>query len=397
MQRDVAAAREGQRKTKMKREYDVVVIGGGVVGLWTALTAARRGCRVALLERCSHVGSMSTSRNSGVLHGGIYYEPESLKAEHCVRGRHLSIEFLRDHKVPFEICGKYVVPTTTQEPDDSHYKDLTGNEQDATVELERLRDRAHANGVEEVEIVSIDRSELSFLHAERALHVRCTGIVDLPSYVRALDHAVREAGVDVYLDCACISAGPGWLKTHTTDLPDDASNEVEFRASCIVNSAGLYADVVAAMFGMTGFQVQPNKGSYFRLRSPLSVRTLIYPLPSNHSTFLGVHYTPDMQSSAWVGPNSTWAADKADFLPEGDREAFYGGLSRIVNGYAASDLIGPEKAGLRSRLFENGKPAVDFVIREHPPGVCHLLGIESPGLTAAPSLAQEVLSQLGVL
>jgi L-2-hydroxyglutarate oxidase LhgO len=362
--------------------FDIIVIGGGVVGLWTALLAARSGQSVALVEQCDRLGSMSSSRNSGVLHGGIYYAPGSLKATHCVRGRHLSVAFLREEGVPFSICGKYIVPAATREGNEPISQD---EEYGA---LETLRELAQANGVEEVAIV---RADQPFLQAEWALSVRCTGIVDLPAYVAALERVVRNNGVDIYRNHTCIAgeAGRVVIRNNGGDSVDD---EITLTAPAIVNSAGLYADTVAALFGLTGFEVRPNKGSYFQLRSPLPVQTLVYPLPAQHSTFLGVHYTPDMTGTAWVGPNSAWAESKADFTPEGDREAFFGGLSRIVrNNYTVDDLIGPSKVGIRARLYEKGTACTDFVIREYPEGVCHLLGIESPGLTAAPSLAREVL------
>lgn len=369
----------------VKRSYDVIVIGGGVVGLWTALLAAQSGRSVALLERCDRLGAMTTSRNSGVLHGGLYYTPQSLKAKHCVCGRHLSVEFLREQGVPFSICGKYIVPAATQDLDG------TASTADGDEALERLRNLAQTNGVEDVDI---RHSDQPFLHPERVLHVGCTGIVDLPAYVKALERALRQSGGEIFLKHTCVEAEAGRILARSDN---EASVDEEFRADCIVNSAGLYADEVARMFGLTGFEVRPNKGSHFQLRVPLPVQTLVYPLPSPHSGFLGVHYTPDMQGMAWAGPNTADAEDKEDFTPDADRSAFFDGLKQIVRNYTVADLIGPNKAGLRARLYENGTACTDFVIRQYPAGVCHLLGIESPGLTSAPSLAQEALRLLGTL
>ncbi len=369
----------------MKRNYDVIVIGGGVVGLWTALQAARSGKSVALLERCERLGRMAT-RNSGALHGGIYYPPDSLKALHCVRGRRLAVTFLREQGVPFAICGKYIVPAATQEGE------APPQTLDAYAELEYLRDTALANGVEDV---AIQRADQPFLLAEWTLRVGCTGIVDLPAYVEALERAVRQSGVEIFLNRTCVAgeAGRVWASEGTT------ATEEEFAALGIVNSAGLFADTVAEMFGLTGYEVRPNKGSYFQLRFPLPVQTLVYPLKSRDTGFLGYHYTPDMRGMAWVGPNSEWSDDKEDFTPTGDREAFYKGLTQVIKKdiYKPEDLVGPSKMGIRSRLFENGQSCSDFVIREHPAGVCHLLGIESPGLTSSPSLALDALARIGAL
>jgi L-2-hydroxyglutarate oxidase LhgO len=389
------------------RKYDVLVIGGGVVGLWTAFLAAKTGAAVAILERNDTLGRGVATRNSGVLHSGLYYEAGSLKAEHCIRGRHMAVPFLQEQGVPFALCGKYIVPTVAERGAAEHDSNSTDE-----AALQRLQERANINGVEEVEIVSVDRACLPFLRATRALRVGCTGIVDLPAYVAALEQAARKAGAEIFPNRQCVAAEGGSgsacrILTRRTPLGTDADHpgpqsdpglgEEEFTADRVVNAAGLYADAVARMFGLVGFEVRPNKGSYFRLRFPLPGQTLVYPLPSHHMGFLGIHYTPDLRGNAWAGPDTSPAAEKWDFMPTADRAAFHDGLSRIVSGYAPDDLIGPEKAGLRARLFENNVPRTDFVLREQPGGVFHLLGIESPGLTSAPSLAREVLTRLGVL
>ena len=374
----------------MKRGYDLVVIGGGVVGLWTALHAARSGLSVALLERCDRLGAMASGRNSGVLHSGLYYVPGSLKAKHCVPGRHLSVAFLREQGVPFSICGKYIVPAATREQD-IWTQDTPAIDAGHYEELERLRALAQTNGVEEA---VIRRRDQPFLRAPWVLHIGCTGIVDLPAYMDALERAVRRSGVAVFLGRTCVAGEAGRVLARS----ESATAAEEFTAGSIVNAAGLYCDAVADMFGLPGFEVRPNKGSYFQLRFALPVQTLVYPLPSEHSGFLGIHYTPDMRGNAWAGPNTAWAAGKSDMTPEGNREAFFQGLSAILpNAYKADDLLGPSKMGLRARLYENGAACRDFVIREQPAGVCHLLGIESPGLTCAPSLARDALARLGVL
>ena len=269
----------------------------------------------------------------------------------------------------------------------------TANDAERRAELEDYRDRALGNGAEDVAIIDCD---LPFLLAREALYVGCTGIVDLPAYADALERAVRRSGAEVYLSHSCIAGEAGRIVI-SNDSPASFSEEISLSAGVIVNAAGLYADAVAGLFGLNGYSVVPNKGSYFQLAFPLPIQTLVYPLKSRRSGFLGIHYTPDMNGGAWAGPNTSEAAGKADFAPAGERAAFFNGLSRIVRGYTESDLIGPTRCGLRSRLFENGVACEDFVIREHPKGVVHLLGIESPGLTSAPSLAEEVLTRLGIL
>ena len=151
--------------------------------------------------------------------------------------------------------------------------------------------------------------------------------------------------------------------------------------------------MVAGLAGLRGYEVRPNRGEYYRLRRSLPYRKLVYPLPAASSTALGVHYTFHMNGDAYAGPNSVWADHKADYRITMERRVFFESLEQILDSYTEEDLE-PGYSGLRPRLFLEGAPVREFVIEEQPARVLHLLGIESPGLTASPALAEEVVERL---
>ncbi|MCE9597794.1 MAG: FAD-dependent oxidoreductase [Spirochaetia bacterium] len=354
---------------------DVVVIGAGLIGTWIANECASRGLTVALCDQTDPPGDGISGRNSGVLHAGLYYAPGSAKARHCLRGRKLALDFFKKHNVPYAICGKLITPG---EP--SHIED----EQ----RILEIKANAEASGAEDLEILPNPGTKFLHVRGKIALHSKGTGVVDAAAYLKILYRVAEDAGVMILPGRTFVKGEPGEV---TLASPDGSLETIQCEA--IVNAAGLESDSVARAFGLDRFEIRPNRGEYFRLSRTLDTQILVYPLPHIDSTALGVHYTFHLNGDAYAGPNSIWAESKTDYRIAASQEEFHKSLSRILSGFSINDLQ-PGYSGLRPRLFENGTAMKDFLVLESPKRVIHMLGIESPGLTSAPSLAHEVCDLL---
>jgi glycerol-3-phosphate dehydrogenase len=354
---------------------NVVVIGGGVVGAAITAEAARHYDDVFLLEALPRLGLGASTRNSGVIHAGIYYQPGSLKARHCLRGSRLLYQFCAAHRVPHQRLGKLIVIDT----------------EDQLPALEALKQRGEENGVEGLEIVGRD-----FIHRREphvasplALFSPHTGIVDAEELLKALARLAESRGAHLLTNTRLLSAeikdGLAVLRT--------AREKVAARV--VVNAAGLYADEVARMFGNNRHTIYPCRGEYAELppsRSQL-VNGLVYPLPMPTGHGLGVHFTKNLAGTLLLGPNARYVKRKDDY--EDDRaelSSFYHSASRIVPALRLADLR-LSYTGLRARLLpEQDHSFADFVIGPDPqwPFVIHTIGIESPGLTSCLSISAEV-------
>ncbi len=357
---------------------DHVVVGGGAVGLAVAAQLSSGGGSVVLLERHARVGEETSSRNSGVVHAGLHGPVDSLKRQLCVAGRPLLYEFCAKHGVPVAKTGKWVLAQTAHEE----------------AALESLLRCGQDSGVEGLRIVSgADvRREEPALSARCALRSEESGVVDAAAFVDALRRISVDAGAIVRVGCALVAAeerGSGWrLRVQGRGLMEHIDTP------CVINCAGLNADRVAEMFGLPvdalGWRVHPWKGRYF-LISPgaaSAVRCpLVYPMPVHGG--LGVHLTRGLGGETLLGPDAAVAAGLDDLdVDEAAAAAFAEDAQRYFPALRPSHLQ-PAYAGLRPKLRADGSFA-DFVLHEQPAGVVHLLGIESPGLTAALALARRV-------
>ncbi|HNF17327.1 MAG TPA: FAD-dependent oxidoreductase [Leptospiraceae bacterium] len=355
---------------------DFLIIGSGIIGCWTAMKAAEKGYSVAVCEKEKIPGDGISGRNSGVLHSGVYYKNNSLKHIHCMRGYALTLEFAEKYKIPYLISGKII--TSGKKNEFSLEKEE---------EMEKLFENGKNNGVKNLCILKNPGEKYTGVLGKTALDIPCTGIVDVPAYLKTLIHLCEEKGV-IFLKDRKFSHNDG-----ISCLTDSRSAKEQVDSGIIINAAGLYSDMIAQEFGLSEYSIRPNKGEYFRFRKPLPYKKLIYPVPSKKSTALGVHYTFNMGDEAYAGPNSDWAENKEDYKITADRKIYYQSVCNILNCYSEEDLS-PGYAGLRPRLFRNGEPLHDFVIIKHSKNVIHLLGIESPGLTSSPSIAEEVLNMI---
>lgn len=355
---------------------DVLVIGSGIIGSWIAYLGSKKGLIVAVCEKEESGGDGISGRNSGVLHSGIYYPKNSQKLKHCLKGYELSISFFEKHKIPYLICGKIItIGKTTKD----EYKSKEEN-------LIKLYENGKENGLENIEIIKNPKEKYPYVVGDLAIHIPKTGIVEVPTYLKTLWKLCEEQEV-IFLNHR------KFIYSNGESLLVSKKGEIEkIEAKYIINAAGLYSDEIAQSFGLKEYEIRPNKGEYYFLKKPLPYKKLIYPLPSTNSTTLGVHYTFNIAGEAYAGPNSNWTKSKKDYKIETPADLYYESLTNILNYYKKEDLM-EGYVGLRPKLFYKGETISDFVILEYPKSVIHLLGIESPGLTSAPSIAQEVVEK----
>jgi len=387
--------------------YDIALIGGGIIGMATAMALAERGCRsLIVLEKEGRLAAHQSGNNSGVIHSGLYYRPGSLKARNCVEGREALYRFCEEHGINHERCGKLVVATRREE----------------IPALEELERRGRANGLrglrrlEAKELVDYEPN----VSGLAGLFVAETGIVDFRQVVETMNQLVAEAGGEVQLNSrvfACYRRG-GNLIIKTV------RGEVACRN--LINCAGLQCDRVAILCGVDPrLQIVPFRGEYYQLTSERRslVRNLIYPVPDVRFPFLGVHFTRTIHGTVEAGPNAVlafkregysrlsfslkdmvqlaryggfwrmatryWKTGVGEFYRSLSRHAFVKALQRLVPAVSASDL---ERggAGVRAQaVFPDGTLADDFCISETA-NMIHVLNAPSPAATASLSIGRTI-------
>jgi L-2-hydroxyglutarate oxidase LhgO len=359
---------------------DAVVVGAGVVGLAVARELAMAGREVIILDAEDAIGTHTSSRNSEVIHAGIYYPKGSLKARSCVEGRRLLYEYCATHGVPHRRCGKLIVATNPNQ----------------LKELENIRAKAHANGATDVDWIAKD--EVARMEPELfcmgALHSPSTGIIDSHALMLAYLGDAEASGAMLALRSGLERAAvrSGGFELHVT-------GSEPIRCAVLVNSAGLRAPSVAKSIDGYPAHLVPRelyaKGNYYSLnkRSPFS--RLIYPVPEPGG--LGVHVTLDLAGQARFGPDVEWV-ERIDYDVDPRRaERFYAAIRRYWPGLPDNSLS-PGYAGIRPKTAGPGEPAPDFEMqgpsKHGVPGLVQLYGIESPGLTSSLALARAVRDEL---
>lgn len=391
--------------------YDFCVIGGGIVGVATAHRILQRhsGASLVLVDKASALATHQTGHNSGVIHSGIYYPPDSLKARLCRQGAAWTKEFAAAHDIPFEVCGKLLVATDAAE----HGRMLA------------LHERSVANGVD-VEL--IDAAELTrrepHVTGVGALFVPATGIIDFTRVTTALAEQVRAAGGEIVLGAEITEL------IETTDAVTASGPAGSWTARTLVVCAGLQADRMAALAGLqTDFRIVPFRGEYYQLppsRAEL-VRTLIYPIPDPALPFLGVHLSPTIDGALTVGPNAVLGLAREGYhkgsFDARDARAVLGfpGFHRVARAHVRTGLrelrnslfkrgylaecrrycpeltvadLRPREAGIRAQaVLRDGTLVHDFMIERTPRSV-HVLNAPSPAATSAMPIAEYIVDQL---
>ncbi|AMR77555.1 NAD(P)/FAD-dependent oxidoreductase [Cupriavidus nantongensis] len=363
---------------------DCVVIGAGVVGLAVARALALQGREVIILEAENAFGTITSARNSEVIHAGIYYPAGSLKAQLCVRGKAMLYDYCASRHVAHQRCGKLIVATSAAQ----------------VATLESIRARAAANGVDDLRL--IDRAEAQALEpqlqCEAALLSPSTGIVDSHGLMTALLGDAENVGAMLAVQSPVLG-GAVTADGIRLEIGAEDGSTTTLLARTVVNSAGLTAPELARRLdGMPEAHIPPQyyaKGCYFTLAGRAPFSRLIYPVPE--AAGLGVHLTIDLGGQARFGPNVRWIDEIEYGVDAADADAFYDEVRRYWPGLADGALQ-PGYAGIRPKISGPHEAAADFRI-DGPavhgvPGLVHLFGIESPGLTSSLAIAERVCAVL---
>ena len=398
----------------MASQYDLTIIGGGILGLATALkiTAAHPNVRLLLLEKEAQLARHQTGNNSGVIHSGLYYRPGSLKAQSCFSGRKELIGFCDANSIPYEICGKVVVATSEAE----------------LPRLEELQRRGAANGLKGMEIIGPERLKELEPHAAgiKALYVPETGIVDYRKVAAAYADKVRDANGDIRLGQKVV----GILDRGEEIILQTSGGD--YRSKYLINCGGLQSDIVAAMVGGKNrdshgeeHRIIPFRGEYYKLAAEREylVKNLIYPVPDPTFPFLGVHFTRMARGGVEAGPNAVfayaregyshsainlsdlwrtvsfkgfwaitgkyWQTGFGELYRSLSKAAFVRALQKLLPEIRESDLV-PGGAGVRAQAVSaSGALVDDFIIKQSARAI-HVLNAPSPGATASLAIGQSI-------
>lgn len=361
--------------------FNITIIGAGVIGLAIAQELSGRYNQILVLEKNTGFGQETSSRNSEVIHAGIYYPSGSLKSQFCTMGNPLIYEWCNRKNVPHRRLGKLIVATNDAECD----------------ALESIKEHAEQNGARDLTLLAGRqvRSLEPEVNAVAALFSPHTGIIDSHSLMRSfhIDAEAKNAAVSYQSEVTGI--------IHENGLYDVEINAGQYRflTRVLINSAGLYADRVAGLAGIdidqNDYRLKYCKGSYFSMSPPVKLNHLVYPVPPENGESLGTHATLDMNNRVKFGPDSRYVSEIEYSIDETQKIVFYQAVRNYLPGIRL-EMLYPDMCGIRPKLQGPGDPVRDFIVKDEKnnglPGMINLIGMESPGLTSCMAIARYVSS-----
>ncbi|MDD5618605.1 MAG: NAD(P)/FAD-dependent oxidoreductase [Candidatus Omnitrophica bacterium] len=367
-------------------KVDVIVIGAGVVGLAIASRLANNYGDVILVEKESSFGQGISSRNSEVIHAGMYYPANSLKAKTCLEGNKMLYETCQKNKIPFGKIGKLIVAVNKEEEE----------------QINIIYKQGKINGVSGLEIIDskgIKKLEPN-IQGSCALFSKETGIVDSHKLMDYFCKKAKENAVGVAYQSQ-VESIERESSSYKIEVKENRNNSFEFTARVVINAAGLNSDLIAAMAGMDikklKYELKYCKGEYFRLSSEKSrlINRLIYPVPKQTSGGLGIHLTPDISGQVRLGPDDEYLKEREEDynIDNNKRDIFFDSVRKFAPFIERNDITA-DMSGIRPKLQGPQDSFRDFIIKEESdngfPRFINLIGIESPGLTASLSIAKYV-------
>jgi L-2-hydroxyglutarate oxidase LhgO len=359
--------------------FHITIIGAGVIGLAIAEKLSAHYGRVLVVEKNTSFGQETSSRNSEVIHAGIYYPHGFLKAAFCTEGNQLLYKLCRERNIPHNRIGKLIVATNEKECE----------------KLASIKKHAEGNGVCDLSLLG--KKQILTLEpeviAKAAIFSPSTGIIDSHSLMRSFYVNVESNGAIVVFrsEVTAIHNENGSYELETN------RGEYRFRTKLLINCTGLYSDKIAAMAGMNidhhGYRLKYCKGNYFSASPAPKLHHLVYPVPPENTVSLGIHATRDLGNRVKFGPDSQYVDEIEYSIDEGRKGSFYHSIKKYLP-RIKQDALHPDMCGIRPKLQGPGEPYRDFIIKDEKdrgyPGLINLIGIESPGLTSCVAIARYV-------
>ncbi len=366
---------------------EVTVIGAGIVGLAAAWQIARTGRQVLLLERHESFGRETSSRNSEVIHAGIYYPAGSLKGRFCIEGNRMLYRLCEQHQIPCLPCGKLIVAVTEEEEQ----------------QLAGLKEGGEANGAERLELIGQDRIRQlePAVNARAALLCPSSGVVDTHQLMKFYETGAGQQGAEIAYNVevqqlAC--EADRWI----LHVRDTAGEAYQFESRVVVNSGGLNSGNIASSAGIdqdaAGYRINYCKGMYFRIGNGKETltRSLIYPVPPQPGS-VGIHTCPDTGGGMRLGPCDVWVDEIEYSVDDRIRTTVHQAVQPFLPFLELEDLQ-PDTAGIHPKVQGRGEPMRDYIVCHEVdrgmPGLINLIGIESPGVTASPALGKYVAEMI---